>query len=320
MTAAKQSSGDSPGPDELLKEFFVDAELRDLTPRTRGTYRSHLTYFVDWLDMDPRGVARNDLKRFLAHLKQEREAIDGSTGLSQSTLNGYFSAINSFYKFLTYEGYLDDNPVPNFRERYLDSSRTASSSNRQLVSIEEMASLVHATLDVRDRAVILTLAKTGVRRTELSNIDLNDIDWDKQSIELKPTAKRSNTTVFIDRECRQGLERWLQAREKEDVETDALFTNQYGGRLKRSGIYKVVTKHAEKVGLHDPDSDDPQERFTPHNCRHWFTTHLRRAGMKREFIQELRGDTRGDAIDIYDHIDKKELREAYLAHIPTLGI
>jgi integrase/recombinase XerD len=42
--------------------------------------------------------------------------------------------------------------------------------------------------------------------------------------------------------------------------------------------------------------------------------------MQREFIQELRGDTRGDAIDIYDHIDERELREAYLAHIPTLGI
>lgn len=42
--------------------------------------------------------------------------------------------------------------------------------------------------------------------------------------------------------------------------------------------------------------------------------------MKREFIKEFRGDTRGDAIDIYDHIDRAELREAYLAHIPTLGV
>ena len=53
---------------------------------------------------------------------------------------------------------------------------------------------------------------------------------------------------------------------------------------------------------------------------HWFITHLRRAGMTREFIQELRGDARKEAIDIYDHIDKKELRESYLAHIPQLGI
>jgi integrase/recombinase XerD len=63
-----------------------------------------------------------------------------------------------------------------------------------------------------------------------------------------------------------------------------------------------------------------EDHFSPHCCRHWFTTHLRRAGMKREFIQELRGDRRRDAIDIYDHIDKEELREAYLAYIPQLGI
>jgi len=47
---------------------------------------------------------------------------------------------------------------------------------------------------------------------------------------------------------------------------------------------------------------------------------LRRAGMPREFIQELRGDIRREAIDIYDHIDKKELKESYMAHIPQLGI
>jgi integrase/recombinase XerD len=77
---------------------------------------------------------------------------------------------------------------------------------------------------------------------------------------------------------------------------------------------------AEKVGLHDPVSPRLEDHFTPHCCRHWFTTHLRRAGMPREFIQELRGDKRRDAIDIYDHIDMDELRRAYLAYIPKLLI
>jgi integrase/recombinase XerD len=63
-----------------------------------------------------------------------------------------------------------------------------------------------------------------------------------------------------------------------------------------------------------------EDHFTPHCCRHWFTTHLRRAGMPREFIQELRGDKRRDAIDVYDHIDRQELRRAYLAYIPKLFI
>ena len=82
----------------------------------------------------------------------------------------------------------------------------------------------------------------------------------------------------------------------------------------------MVEKVATQVGLHDPNSDRMEDHFSPHCCRHWFTTHLRRAGMAREFIQELRGDARKEAIDIYDHIDRKELRESYLAHIPQMGI
>lgn len=141
-----------------------------------------------------------------------------------------------------------------------------------------------------------------------------------QSIRLRSTPKRTNTLVFFDDECARLLEQWLQVREAEHPSTEALFINQYGERLKRNGIYRAVTEHALTVGLHDPDSDNLLYRFTPHCCRHWFTTHLRRAGTKREFIQELRCDTRGEAIDIYDHIDREELRESYLAHIPTLEI
>ena len=100
----------------------------------------------------------------------------------------------------------------------------------------------------------------------------------------------------------------------------SLFINEQGGRLNRNGVYTAVTKAAANVGLHNPNSDRMEDHFSPHNCRHWFTTNLRRNGMPREFIQELRGDVRKEAIDIYDHIDRKELRESYLAHIPQLGI
>ena len=93
-----------------------------------------------------------------------------------------------------------------------------------------------------------------------------------------------------------------------------------GDRLQRRGVSDVVYKAAERVGLHKPESKRMEEHFSPHCTRHWFTTHLRRAGMRREFIQELRGDARREAIDIYDHIDLKELKEAYLACIPQLGI
>jgi integrase/recombinase XerD len=88
----------------------------------------------------------------------------------------------------------------------------------------------------------------------------------------------------------------------------------------RNGVYRAVTIHAARVGLHNPKSKRTEDHFTPHCRRHWFTITLRRNGMKREFTKELRGDARNEAVDIYDHIDKKELKRAYLGAVPVLGI
>jgi integrase/recombinase XerD len=192
---------------------------------------------------------------------------------------------------------------------------------RKLISVEEMARLINSVLDIRDKAIITLLAKTGIRRKELIKLDVEDVDLVEGSIRLKPTPKRTNRTVFFDDEAALILHRWLRMRASRNPKNiSALFVNNEGGRLNRNGVYTAVTKAAERLGLHNPNSDRSEDHFSPHCCRHWFTTHLRRAGMSREFIQELRGDVRKEAIDIYDHIDKKELRESYLAHIPQLGI
>ena len=153
-------------------------------------------------------------------------------------------------------------------------------------------------------------------------MDLEDIDWTKQSITLKRSQfkKRSGRTVFFDDETGRLLKRWLNQRQSLDVETSSLFVGEHGERLKRNGVYSMVTKHAQRVGLHNLKSPRPEDHFSPHCFRHWFTTHLRRAGMDRELIKALRGDRRREAIDIYDRIDPNELRRAYLAYISQLGI
>jgi integrase/recombinase XerD len=151
-------------------------------------------------------------------------------------------------------------------------------------------------------------------------MDVTDVDWEQQVITLKKFKKRSGRVVFFDDETSRLLKRWITQREKLVPETAALFIGEKGGRLKRNGIYSMVVKYADQVGLHDSRSDKPEDHFTPHCFRHWFTTHLRRAGMDREFIKALRGDRRREAIDIYDRIDRQELRRAYLAYIPLLGL
>jgi len=306
---------------ELIDSFVADCHLRNLTEETIRRYKGDVLNIAEFLEgksLDILNLDKMSLKQILFYLTKSRR-------VSPRTLSNYFSALSSFYDFLMYEGLANKNPILPFRKRYLKqykNERGISRTERKLISIDDMALLINSILNPRDRAIVILLAKTGIRRNELISIDLNDVDWVDRSIKLKPHPKRSNCTVFFDNECARVLVQWLKARKNyaNNSECEALFVGERGQRLKRNGVYRVVTIHAERVGLHDSKSKKMEDHFTPHCCRHWFTTHLRRNGMRREFIKELRGDSRNETIDIYDHIDKKELKRAYLAAIPILGI
>jgi integrase/recombinase XerD len=318
VTAATEAKG-LPRADgrDLIQGFISDCRLRGMSEESIRGYRSNLLIFHRFLER--RGIPlldvdREALRSFLAYLREER-------GVSHKRVENYFSALSSLYEYLAYEGYVASNPVLPVRRRYLRGYKKEDRrGERKLISVEEMSMLVNSVLSTRDRAIITLLAKTGIRRGELIGIDVDDIDWREQSITLKPRAKRTNRVVFFDDETAKVLREWLRIRSTMDPETKALFVGEGGKRLQRNGVYSAVTKWAQRVGLHDPASSRMEDHFTPHCCRHWFTTHLRRAGMPKEFIQELRGDKRRDAIDIYDHIDREELRRAYLAYIPRLFI
>jgi len=307
-------------PDEwdLISGFVNDCELRGYSPETIRSHRSNLRTIARYLDSQGfgfRDVEKNVLKRVLTYLRNTR-------GVGQKTLESYFSALSSFYEYLVYEDLHSMNPVPSFRKRYLKTYKKGQvASKRKLLSVQEMSLLINSVLEIRDKAIMTVFAKTGIRRGELIGIDVDDIDWGENYIKLKKRRKRSNPYVFFDEEAAFILGRWLRVRSGYAASGEnALFIGEQGKRIGRNIVYQLVTGHAGRLGFHDVNSDRLEDHFSPHCFRHWFTTHLRRNGLSREFIKELRGDSRGEAIDIYDHIDHDELRQAYIAAIPRLGI
>lgn len=299
-----------------IMQFQEDCRVRGLAAVTCKTYPAYVQAFADYIQ--PKNLQeanKSDLKSYLSYLRLDKK-------LRQTSIERMFSAISSFYDYLIDEEVVSTNPVRPVQKRYLRAYKNSDESQmRRIISVEEASRLVNSILDTRDRAIILLLLKTGIRCSELTSLDLDDVDFREQALKLKPTAKRSNRIVYFDNEAASGLRRWIairQNRNKKDC--PALFLSRERTRLERRGVHRLVTKLAENVGLHDPSSPRMEEHFSPHNCRHWYTTHLIRSGMPRDFVKELRGDIRHEAIDIYNHIDKKELRESYLAHIPQLGI
>jgi len=290
-----------------------------MTAETIRCYRSNVRIYLNYLKGEQKDALTVDKKILLGFLKYLRE----ERCVSHKRVENYFSSVSSFYEFLCYEDYVESNPVVGVRKRYLRRYKRldGSGSSRSPGSVEDVSRMVMGTSNPRTRAIIVLLAKTGIRRGELVSIDVDDIDWTLQSVTLKPKAKRSNRLVFFDDEATRVLRRWMMIREQITLPGEkALFVGDNGRRINRNMVYNAVTSAAKKAGLHNPDSNKIEDHYSPHNLRHWFTTHLRKNNIRREFIQELRGDSRGATVDIYDHIDQQELREAYLAAIPKLGI
>ena len=303
-----------------LEEFKEDCRLRGMSHGSILSYLSALRIYMDYISRKGKDLMAADkttLKGYIDYLLNERE-------LTYRTLEYHFSSLSAFYEWLVFDEELAVNPVLSVRKRYLKRYKNGeglTEGSRKLISVDEMARLVGSIVSARDRAIVMVLAKTGVRRGELIRIDIPDINFERMSIRLKPTAKRTNRMVFFDEETKRMLVDWMRMRKAfAGKDNPALFITESGRRTDKNDAYETVIEHATRVGLHDPKSTRLEDHFTPHCCRHWFTTHLRRSGMPREHIQELRGDSRPEAMDIYYHIDPEDLRKSYLAHIPRLGI
>ncbi len=302
--------------DAVLSAFEEDCRARNYTAQTVINYFGNVRQFREWAvenNVDLIKASKTDIKNYIVYLR--------GMNLKIRTISRSLTGLTCFYDYLIEEEVIETNPVRPARARYMRQYKKEEPEPRQLVSVEDAGRMIMATLNTRDKAMLMLLFKTGMRRGELQTLDVEDVDMQKMTIQLKPTPKRSNRTLFFDEETARILQAWLEQRDRRALNgTRALLLNRRGTRMKSQDIARAVARAARRIGLHKAYSEKAAEKFSPHCCRHWWTTHMRRAGMPREFIQELRGDVRRDAIDIYDHIDKKELRESYLAHIPQLGV
>jgi site-specific recombinase XerD len=298
----------------LIAEFTATLELRGKSTHTIAQYPTAVQTLYDFTGGELLDVDAEVLERYLASLRSRK--------LTYNTLRQYFVALASFYQFMVFKKYVTANPIPSFRDYYLKQSKSHDTAQRrQCISIDDAKTLVGSILDLKEKAVVVLLLKTGLRRHECSELDFDDVSMPNQTIRLKPAAKRSNEIVYFDDETAYVLNRWLKLREKENTkQIPALFLDRYGNRLSPLAICRIVTKHATAVDLHKPSSKHLEDRLTPHSLRHWFVTNLLEAGMSREMVKELRGDSQHEAIDIYYHIDKNKLRQSYLTYIPQLDL
>lgn len=265
-------------PFMIVDDFINDCLVRGRTKRTLESYRGNVREFLDFFP-NPGMVDKHDLRIFLSHL-QRRD-------LKIGTLKTTFSALSSFYDFLIYEELATTNPILPFRRRYLD--KPTKNERRQLISIDDMKHLIGSIEPIREKAMLLTLAKHGVRRGEFMDLRKEDVNLDREIITYPDNAKRNNRVLPIDDELHGVLLEYNQWRETY-AKTEWYWVTKYGGRIHKDYPNEVISQHAGILGLHKPNGPLDQ-RLTCHAFRKWFTHHLYAAGMDETSIMILRGDS-----------------------------
>jgi integrase len=324
--------------------FLDDQRYHGKSERTLEAYERVLRRFEAFLagrfDIDAVGAARRrECMAWIHSLRGEFES---------STIATYASYLNRFYDYMTRVGVFEDNPMALVMEELPESIDT--NPTRRDISVAEMRSFVGTIAHPLERAVVVTLLKTGMRVGELCNLDLRDLrletpeldcEWTPRvGLDRRPASlfvaadpqrgatvngedrtasnkRQRDTVVPVDGELRRVLLEWLAIRPDAVSPARPLFLDTgdaWGERLTPSDVRYVVEKHARDRGWYRTGGGT-EENVTPHYFRHFFTTHLRDRTGDRGIVQYLRGDVAGDVVDTYTHNWGDRVRETYLEHI-----
>ncbi len=279
----------------MFSEFL--AEQKANSANTRESYlRDTLNYlaYLSEIDITPEQADERDIQGYVDRLQDMNR--------SPTTISRNLASVRCFYKFLIYKGLLDQNPAKGIK---LSKAEKKLPQVLQGEEIEQLLSQPDITepKGCRDKAMLELLYATGIRASELINLDINDINLRSgvlycrgnkgvRSIPVYPSAVVA-VSDYIYR--MRGL--------IAGADDGALFVNLNGGRLTRQGFWKIVKSYAVEAGI--------MKEITPHTIRHSFALHLLENGASVKDIQTMMGHADISSTQVYVQLLDNHVRQVY---------
>ncbi len=278
--------------EKALSDNSIEAYERDLLKLE--------TYLAD-IHLKAEDASNEILRDFIIEI--------ASLGIQPRSQARVLSSIRSFYHFLIYKNKRDDDPT-----ELLESPKTGLRLP-EVLSVKEIDRIIEA-IDLskaegqRNKAIIETLYGSGLRVSELINLELSKIYFAEGYMLVEGKGSKQRLVPLSPQSIRQ-IELWKVDRNLLRVKKgseDVLFLNRRGGKLTRAMIFTIVKELAAMAGI--------RKNVSPHTFRHSFATHLLENGANLRAIQQLLGHESITTTELYTHIDVHFLRETILEFHP----
>lgn len=288
------------GMDKDLSNFLIHLKVqRNVSENTLTAYKNDLSKFLNYLERADKSLEQIDhlfLRRYLAYL--------GTLNYSKTSISRKLSAIRSFFKFLATEKRVSSNysllvSAPK-KERRLP--RVLTHDNIDLLLETPVGD---NPVGLRDRAILEVLYATGIRASELTGLDLRDVNLTEDEIKVFGKGRKERV-VYLNRPAADALRRYLEAGRPvllKNENEQALFLNKNGRRLSVRYLRMLINNYVLQSGI--------GRKTSPHTLRHSFATHLLEGGADLRTIQELLGHVDLSTTQVYTHLDKQRLKGIY---------
>jgi integrase/recombinase XerD len=292
---------------ENLIDQFLDylSVERGLSGNTIESYSRDLRKYADFLKK--RGIksvnesSRKDITSFMLKLKD--------SGLSANSISRNLVAIKVFYKFLTRERFIKDDPAA-----VLDSPKLWKKLP-DVLTLNEVEKILAAPdnkdpRQIRDKAALELMYATGMRVSEIINLKTEGINKDLGIVRCLGKGQKERI-VPVGKSAMKAMDFYLQkarSRLLKNKTSPYLFVTQQGRKMSRINFWKLIKKYTKLCRIN--------KKITPHTLRHSFATHLLERGADLRVVQELLGHANISTTQIYTHINKDRLKSIHAKFHP----
>ena len=275
------------------------SKVKQASSNTVSSYLRDIRQFADWLrtseETSVMEATQLNISEYLGHLEDE--------GRSGATISRSLASLKNFYAYLVSSGFLDKTPVIDIHVNRGEKKLPQILTGREIELLLAQPACVDAK-GYRDKAMLEVMYATGIRVSELIDLDVEDVNLElgiikcssgkkSRAIPLYPGALRA-LKIYL-RDIRETL---IASREEK-----ALFVNISGARMSRQGFWKIL-KHYQASAHIEKD-------ITPHTLRHSFAVHLLENGADLGSLQELMGHSDISSTQMYTHMVDNKLKAVY---------